>query len=273
MTPDRADGLSLVELGERPYQEMLATQERLVEARRRGEIPDLLLALEHPATYTRGRRSEPGDLGRAAEWYRKRGIAVCDTPRGGQVTYHGHGQLVVYPIIDLSRIGAQPGSGGRIDVAWFVASIERAMTRTLGRIGIQAGPIAGLTGLWASRDDPLPGDADAESMAGKVAAGQVAKIGSIGLLISRGISSHGLSLNVTCDLEPFEWITSCGIEQCRVTSVAGELLAAGAIDSPPSVEELGRDLAGRLAAELGLGPVDRLDPEAIGLSPAATPTA
>ncbi len=273
MTPDDAGSLSLIELGERPYREMLAAQQRLVEARRRGELPDLLLALEHPATYTRGRRSEPDDLGRPAEWYERQGIEICDTPRGGQVTYHGPGQLVAYPIVDLSRIGNQPGSGGRIDVARFVASIERAMALTLGRVGIEAGPIEGLTGLWAGRDVSLPDDATAESTAAEVAAGRIAKIGSIGLLISRGVSSHGLSLNVSCDLEPFEWITSCGIEQCRVTSVADELSAAGSAGRTPSVEDLGRDLADRLAKELGLDPVRRLDPATIGLDPAATPTA
>jgi lipoyl(octanoyl) transferase len=147
------------------------------------------------------------------------------------------------------------------------------MARTLGQIGIEAGPIDGLTGLWAGRGLALPGDATADSMAADVAAGQVAKIGSIGLLISRGVSSHGLSLNVCCDLEPFEWITSCGIEQCRVTSVAEEVRAAGPAGPLPTIAEIGRELADRLADELGLGPVRRLDPAAAGLDPAGTATA
>ncbi|MCB0829152.1 MAG: lipoyl(octanoyl) transferase LipB [Solirubrobacterales bacterium] len=273
MTTVDPGGLGLVELGLQPYREMLSAQQRLVEARRRGELPDLLLTLEHPATYTRGRRSEAGDLGRPREFYERQGIEICDTPRGGRVTYHGPGQLVAYPIVDLSGIGSQPRSGGRIGVARFVAAIERAMARTLGRFGIEAGPIDGLTGIWAGRDGPLPDDATAASTAADVAAGRIAKIGSIGLLISRGISSHGLSLNVCCDLEPFEWITSCGIEQCRVTSVAEELRAAGPAGRPPSVEETGRDLADRLADELRLGPVRRLDPAAAGLDPAGSTTA
>ena len=270
---DQAGKLGLVELGERPYQEMLAAQEDLVAARRRREIPDLLLILEHPPVFTRGRRSEPDDLGRPPEWYEERGIAVCDTPRGGKVTYHGPGQLVAYPIINLDQIGTRSDAGGRIAVARFVSSIEQAMARTLDRVGIQATAIAGLTGLWTSSERPIPEDATGESMSREVANGQIAKIASIGLLISRGISSHGLSINVSCDLDPFSWITSCGIEQCRITSVARELAGGESTEPVPSVNDLGRQLAGDLAAILGLGPVSELDPDEIGLSSAVAPTA
>ena len=262
-----SDGqIGIVNLGLRPYEEMSAAQETLVEARRNGEIRDLLLVLEHPPTYTRGRRTDPGDLLYGPDELAERGIEVCDTPRGGKVTYHGPGQLVIYPIVDLRGIGEQPGSTDRIDVAGFVATLEGAMSAALAGRGIDAAPIEGLTGLWVSRGDPIPPDATAASMGGKVATGKVAKIGSIGLRISRGISSHGLSLNVSCDLQPFEGITSCGIEHCRVSSIESETGTA------PPVTEVGSDVGSFLAEGLGLEPVP-LEPAGIGLETTAPATA
>lgn len=154
------------------------------------------LTLEHPPTYTLGRRTRPGDLPHDRDYYRERGTAVCDTPRGGQVTWHGPGQLVIYPIIDLKGIGEQPEGSGRVDVAGFVEKVEEAMIEaTSGFLPGTAAPekIDGLTGIWL-------GDA---------------KVGSIGLRISRGITSHGISLNVSCDLEPFNSVTACGIDGGR----------------------------------------------------------
>ena len=258
--------IGIVDLGLRPYEEMCAAQERLVEARRKGETGDLLLVLEHPPTYTRGRRADPGDLLYGPAELTERGIEVCDTPRGGKVTYHGPGQLVIYPIVDLRGIGEQPGARMRIDVAGFVASLEGAMSGALAESGINAAPIEGLTGLWVSHGDPIPADATAASMGGAVATGKVAKIGSIGLRISRGLSSHGLSLNVSCDLQPFEGITSCGIEHCRVSSVESET------GSSPPVGELGARVGSHLAKRLGLE-LMRLDPAGVGLETAAPATA
>lgn len=244
--------LSVVELGSRDYAEMAAAQERLADLRLEGRLGDTLLLLEHPATYTLGRRSEPSDLLHDAAWYRNRGIGICETPRGGKVTYHGPGQLVAYPIVDLRGLGRQPSGGARTDVAAFVATLESAMAATLGAYGIAAGPIAGLTGLWVDDERPERSDfagADAASAAAGVAGGNIRKIGSIGLKVNRGVVSHGLSLNVSCDLEPFEWINSCGIEACRATSIAVE--TAG---PPPGVAEVGRAVAANLAGELGLEP-------------------
>ena len=258
--------IGIVDLGLRPYGEMSSAQERLVEARRNGETGDLLLVLEHPPTYTRGRRTDPGDLLYGPSELAERGIEVCDTPRGGKVTYHGPGQLVIYPIVDLRDIGDQPETTDRIDVAGFVASLEGAMSVALAGRGIDAAPIEGLTGLWVSHGDPIPADATAASMGSKVATGKVAKIGSIGLRISRGISSHGLSLNVSCDLQPFEGITSCGIEHCRVSSIESET------GSAPAVSEIGWDVGSHLAETLGLEPV-RLDAAAVGLETTAPATA
>jgi lipoyl(octanoyl) transferase len=258
-----AADLSIAMLGSRPYDEMASAQEMLVERRHAGDAGDLLLVLEHPPTYTRGRRTEPEDLHHDAGWYRERGIDVFDTPRGGRVTYHGPGQLVAYPIVDLRRVGEQPAGGGRADVAGFVTTLETAMIRTVARWQVPAGAIDGLTGIWTGDGDPIPPGATAETMAGPVARGDVRKIGSIGLRISRGVSSHGISLNLDCDLSPFTGITSCGIENCRVTSVLEET------GSAPSIGVAGLALGEELAELIGRSPVV-IAPEEIGLSPATT---
>lgn len=258
--------IGIVDLGLQPYAEMSAIQEKLVEDRRRGRIGDLLLVLEHPPTYTRGRRSGPGDLLFGENELDRRGIAVCDTPRGGKVTYHGPGQLVMYPIVDLTGIGDQPEGVDRIDVSGFVASLEGAMSAALSVHGIDSAPIEGLTGLWVSRGDPIPEGATAATMAAQVASGKVAKIGSIGLRINRGISSHGVSLNVSCDLEPFAGITSCGIEHCQVSSVEAET------DSAPSVNEIGLNVGTALAGLLGRD-IETVEPSTIGLESTARATA
>lgn len=241
--------LELIELGLRDYEEMVSAQERLVAARLDGSTDDQLIVLEHPPTYTLGKRSEPTDLIHDTDWYREHGIAVCDTPRGGKVTYHGPGQLVIYPIIDLRSVGTQPAGADRVDVARFVYVLEEAMAGALAGWGLTAGRIEGLTGLWIDDDRPSAEDfdgADAINSAAGVARGSIRKVGSIGLKIHRGVTSHGLSLNVDCDLEPFSWINSCGIESCRATSIAAELDA-----ERPTVQEAGLDVAGRIADALG----------------------
>lgn len=255
--------LSIAMLGLRAYDEMAVAQEALVERRHSGELGDLLLVLEHPPTYTRGRRTEPEDLHHEPDWYRERGIEVFDTPRGGRVTYHGPGQLVAYPLVDLREVGEQPGGGGRADVAGFVNALETAMVRTAARWQVPTGAIKGLTGIWTGDGDPVPPDATSETMAGPLARGDVRKIGSIGLRISRGVTSHGISLNLDCDLAPFSGITSCGIENCRITSVLEET------GSATSVGTAGLAFGEELAGLIGRDPVI-ISPEQIGLSPVAT---
>lgn len=241
---------------------MVDVQERLASGRLEGTNGDLLLLLEHPPTYTLGKRSEESDLLHDPDWYRSRGVEICRTPRGGKVTYHGPGQLVVYPIIDLRGVGEQPAGADRVDVAAFVSALELAMAKALAAWGIAAGPIDGLTGIWVddskSSIEEFEG-ADAASVAPGLANGTVRKIGSIGLKIRRGVTSHGLSLNVSCDLEPFEWINSCGIETCRATSIAAE--RGG---SAPTVAEVGDVVADALAGLLELEPVPA-NPGRIGL--------
>jgi lipoyl(octanoyl) transferase len=176
-----------------PYERARKAQSRLAAARQADEIPDLLLLLEHPPVYTRGRRSKPAELPMGEEWYRAQGIEVRDTDRGGAVTYHGPGQLVGYPIVSLRAY--------RDDVRDYVARMERVIVGALAEHGVTAGPLAEQTGVWAGER----------------------KIGSIGVHVSRGVTTHGFAINVNNDLQPFEWIVPCGIDDCRMTSLSREL--------------------------------------------------
>ncbi len=182
-----------VDLGLTPYRDALAKQLELRAQRIADLIDDTVLALEHPPVYTRGRRSEPGELPFGEQWYAERGIEIVDVDRGGKVTYHGPGQLVLYPICRVT------------DVKDFVCKLEKAMVHALAAEGIDARgrSVEGIefTGAWV----------------------EDRKIGSIGLHVSHGVTSHGLSLNVNCDLEPFSWIVPCGLPDSKVTSVAQEL--------------------------------------------------
>ena len=188
-------------LGQVPYERAQERQRRLEEARRRGEIPDVLLLLEHPSVYTKGRRAQPSELGMGEDWYRMQGIEVCEADRGGAVTYHGPGQLVGYPIVALQQQG--------LGVAAYVKGLERVMVESLAAWGIEAHVAQDLTGVWAGER----------------------KIGSIGVHVRRGVTTHGFAINVNNDLQPFEWIVPCGIEGCRMTSVCRELGAEQDMDS------------------------------------------
>ncbi len=187
------DEILVVRCGIVPYEEAREAQRRLQDERQRGEIPDVLLLLEHTPVYTRGRRSSPDELPMGAEWYERQGIEVRDTDRGGRVTYHGPGQLVAYPIVSLRPYGD--------DVHDYVRRLERVTIEALGEHSVEAGPIEGLTGVWVGER----------------------KIGSIGVHVSRGVTTHGLAVNVDNDLQPFEWIVPCGIEGVAMTSLTREL--------------------------------------------------
>ncbi|HST68106.1 MAG TPA: lipoyl(octanoyl) transferase LipB [Solirubrobacterales bacterium] len=176
-----------------PYAEALELQRELAARRQREEIGDVLLLLQHPPVYTRGRRSKPEELPMGAAWYEAQGIEVLATDRGGLVTYHGPGQLVAYPIVQLRGYGD--------DVHEYVRGLERTMVAALAEHGVRAGPIEGLTGVWVG----------------------TRKIGSIGLHVSRGVTTHGLAVNVNNDLQPFEWVVPCGIEGVSMTSLTREL--------------------------------------------------
>jgi lipoyl(octanoyl) transferase len=203
------------------YSEGSEVQARLAELRRRDEVPDCLLLLEHWPVLTKGRRSEPAELGMGEDWYRMQGIEVCETDRGGRVTYHGPGQLVAYPIIHLGAYGD--------DVAAYVRRLERVMIAVLADYEVPAQVFDGLTGVWAAGDPPIaPGEVGPQGTAVGEAAigagtGPARKVGSIGVHVSRGITTHGLAINVNNDLQPFNWIVPCGIEHAQPTSLAREL--------------------------------------------------
>ena len=186
-----------VHLGVVEYREAHDLQERVRRARQADAVPDTLLLLEHPPVYTRGRRSEPGELGMGEAWYRAQGIDIVDVDRGGKVTYHGPGQLVGYPIVAIGEVMA------------YVAQIERAIAAALADEGIEARGRShegiAWTGVWVADR----------------------KLASIGLHVSQGVSKHGFAVNVDNSLEPFDWIVPCGLPDVRMTSVAAEAPHAG----------------------------------------------
>jgi lipoyl(octanoyl) transferase len=198
-----------------PYEEAAVAQRRLVEARQEGAVPDVLLLLEHPPVYTRGRRSTAEELPMAVEWYEAQGIEVHDTDRGGRVTYHGPGQLVAYPMVSLKPYGD--------DVHEYVRRLERVAISALAEHGIEAGTIEGLTGVWTPPSDGRRDSKRPISPLSGPSTEQARKIGSIGVHVSRGVTTHGIAINVNNDLQPFEWIVPCGIEGCQVTSLCREL--------------------------------------------------
>jgi lipoyl(octanoyl) transferase len=214
-----ADDILVVRCGLVPYEEALELQRALAARRQRGEVADVLLLVEHPPVYTRGRRSRPQELPMGAAWYEAQGIEVRDTDRGGLVTYHGPGQLVAYPIVHLGAYGD--------DVHGYVRGLERVMIETLGEFGVAARTIEALTGVWVPRSPSVRDRRDENRNMypeiGPSAEGAARKIGSIGLHVSRGVTTHGLAVNVNNDLQPFEWVVPCGIEGVAMTSLTREL--------------------------------------------------
>jgi lipoyl(octanoyl) transferase len=215
-------------------------QLRLAERRGAGEIPDALMLLEHPPVYSRGRRTKAEELPMGDAWYEAQGIEVLDTDRGGLVTYHGPGQLVAYPIVDLAPLDD--------DVHEYVRGLERVMIGSLKDHGVPAQTIKGLTGVWTEGPPPAPGLADAAR-----------KIGSIGVHVSRGITTHGLAVNVDNDLQPFEWVVPCGIEGVGMTSIARE----GGREA--SVAAYGETVARHFAEVFDRAPYNSELAEALGL--------
>lgn len=242
-----SEEILVVRCGTLPYEEARVAQRWLAEARQEGALPDVLLLLEHPPVYTRGRRSGAEELPMAAEWYEAQGIEVHDTDRGGRVTYHGPGQLVAYPIVSLRPFDD--------DVHEYVRRLERVAIEALAGHGVAAGTIEGLTGVWTEGEPPGPGGSRARRPS---AGGEARKIGSIGVHVSRGVTTHGLAINVNNDLQPFEWIVPCGIEGCQVTSLSRELGGEQDLDA------FAVTVTARFAAVFGRVPV-AADPTALGL--------
>jgi lipoyl(octanoyl) transferase len=181
------------------YMEAWDLQRSISAAVLRGEAPDTVLLLEHPPVITLGRRAEEGELHvpEGAE------VEIVETDRGGKSTYHGPGQLVCYPILDLTRHGQ--------DVKRYCRDLEEALIRTIAAVGVEATRIEGLTGIWLERPPR--------------------KVASIGVHISKWVTTHGYALNVDLDPTPFtEWITACGLEDTAFTTVARELGRPVAVD-------------------------------------------
>jgi len=203
--------INLFHLGRVPYGEALAIQQQVIAARNQNLIADTLLLLEHPPVLTLGRNSVRSNVIASDEFLAQRGIELYEINRGGDVTYHGPGQLVGYPIIDLR--GDLPGKKGpHLGPVDYVRLLEEVLIRVCGDFGVMAQRIYKRTGVWT------------------IAGGSILekKIAAIGVHVSQGITSHGFALNVTTDLRDFEWIVPCGITDRDVTSL--ELEADSGLD-------------------------------------------
>ena len=176
-------------LGVVNYPEALCLQRERVAARKAGVIPDTLLLLEHPHVYTLGRNAKKENLLLSAEQLASRGAQVFEIDRGGDVTYHGPGQLVGYPILDLGQ--------HRRDIAWYMRSLEEVLIAVARDYGIEAGRLAGAPGVWVGND----------------------KLAAMWVHISRWVTSHGFAFNVNTDLRYFDWIVPCGLRDKGVTSL------------------------------------------------------
>jgi lipoyl(octanoyl) transferase len=176
-------------LGVVDYSSALCLQRERVAARKAGVIPDTLLLLEHPHVYTLGRNAKKGNFLLSAEQLAAHGVRVFEIDRGGDVTYHGPGQLVGYPILDLAQ--------HRRDIAWYMRSLEEVFLGVAGEYGIQAGRLAGAPGVWVGNN----------------------KLAAMGVHISRWVTSHGFAFNVNTDLRYFDWIVPCGLRDKGATSL------------------------------------------------------
>jgi lipoyl(octanoyl) transferase len=212
-------------LGRIGYREAHAIQKRLVDQRAARLIGDQLLLLEHPAVLTLGRHSDPAHILATADELAALGIGIEHIERGGEVTYHGPGQLVAYPIVALHERG--------LLIRPLVRALETALVETCAALGVTAGRRDGHPGCWCDADGPAP-----------------RKIGALGLRVERGVSYHGVALNVTVDLADFELIDACGMPGVESTSIARELGDLDARPTTASVEPAAWAFAGSFAAAI-----------------------
>ena len=203
--------LSLLQLGTLDYATALRLQEKLVGLRKDGRIGDVVLLLEHTPVITLGRNAKTKNILGSPELLAQRGVEVFECDRGGDVTFHGPGQLVAYPIFDLRGFPSDSPSRKSLGVVEYVRRLEEVLIRTCADFGISAKQIAGLTGVW------MGGDAHPSAVSNE------SKIAALGVHISRGVTSHGIALNVNTDLSFFNLIVPCGIESKPVTSMLKEL--------------------------------------------------
>jgi len=225
--------IQLLQLGLTPYADALKLQEELVERRKRGEIGDLLLLLEHPPVITLGRNSKAENILLSKDELTRRGIELFEINRGGDVTYHGPGQLVGYPIFDLRGFSASNGKHKTLYPVEFMRKLEEVIIRTCAEYGVVTQRVKGLTGVWT------------RPIAGVTASTEPAKLCAMGIHISRGVTSHGLALNVTTDLKGFDSIVPCGISDKPVTSLNQEMAAVFSTRTvkPLSIAEVSETVA------------------------------
>ena len=202
-------------LGRVAYDEALRLQAELVELRVQGRVDNVLLLLEHPPVLTLGRNANRANVLASDEMLAQRGVTLHEINRGGDVTYHGPGQLVGYPIFDLRSM--RNAKGARLGPVDFVRLMEECLIRFCGGYGVIASRICGLTGVWCG----LEGGKDCRKDEPQSALGR--KIGAIGIHVSRGVTSHGFAFNVTTDLREFMLINPCGITDRPVTSLQIEM--------------------------------------------------
>ena len=208
--------ISVLQLETLDYATGVALQEKLVGMRKEGRIGDVLLLLEHRPVVTLGRNAKPANVIASREALAERGVEMFACDRGGDVTFHGPGQLVGYPIFDLRGFPSEAGHRKTLGAVEYVRKLEEVLIRTCGEFHIPAGRVAGLTGAWTARGTATePGEA---------------KIAAIGVHISRGVTSHGFALNVNTDLHYFDLIVPCGIADKPVTSMQKELGRAVAME-------------------------------------------
>src|SRR5260370_7405 len=213
----------VVDLGVMEYGAACELQRRIVAARKAGAVPDVLLLCEHPHVITLGRNGKLANLRASNRVLRQMEVSFFETDRGGNITYHGPGQIVGYPIVNLAEI--------RRDVAWYMRSLEEAMIRATAEFGIPSRRVAGRAGVWV--------DAPAES-------GGEEKLARIGAHLSRWVTSHGFAYNVSTDLRYFDLIVPCGIEDKPATSLE-KILGRGV-----KMEEVSPRIAAHLGELLGL---------------------
>ena len=222
-------------LGRVAYDEGLRLQAEVGALVAAGRLKNVLLLLEHPAVLTLGRNANRANVLASDELLAARGVTIHAINRGGDVTYHGPGQLVGYPIFDLRSLRGP--SGGRMGPVDFVRGMEEALIRLCAAFGVHAGRIAGMTGVWtgqgpgnreqgSEKQGPGTGDQRPDEHGGTgTDAGLERKIGAIGIHFARGVTSHGFAFNVTTDLRDFELIVPCGIRDHAVTSLEREVVA------------------------------------------------
>ena len=194
--------ISILQLGTVDYSTALRLQEKLVALRKEARIGDVVLLLEHTPVITLGRNAQAKNILASPKLLAQRGVEVFECDRGGDVTFHGPGQLVAYPIFDLHGFPSDSATRKSLGVVEYVRRLEEVLIRTCADFKIPAKRIAGLTGVWTDSD---------------------AKIAALGVHISRGVTSHGIALNVNTDLSSFNLIIPCGIESKPVTSMQKEL--------------------------------------------------